>query len=238
MEDRIAKGAIAQARARQNGAKIDPRSAPKRARIELKSSQHRAKVTFGRCRAILGDSGTSGDAPETPRDASGELPGRPGVSGNAPGTLPRHSRDAPRRSRDASGSVRRSFFATVACAPLLAPIFGRFLEISASHGGRPTCVSLAMAQSKRMSRLFRYESARAAETDEKRTEIERKWSENGGRTPPRASRAPTERPGERSFTQDARFFGRRSERRRGAAQKERFGGAVGAHDVRRPRRRV
>ena len=64
--------------------------------------------------------------------------------------------------------------------PRLEDAFGVIFSVFGEKtSGGPTLNPLAMAQSKRMSRLFRYESARAAETDEKRTEIERKWSENG-----------------------------------------------------------
>lgn len=89
--------------------------------------------------------------------------------------------------------------------------------------------------SRNACRAFSVARARARR---KRTQSDRKTVRKSLRNrsgdPLERSGTPSERPGERSLAQDGRFFGKRSERRRGAAQRERFGGAVGAPDLRVP----
>ena len=91
--------------------------------------------------------------------------------------------------------------------------------------GVATCVSLAMAQSKRMSDVFGQNTHATPKTTENGAKTEPK------RSPERAVRTENEQV-ERSLAQDARFFLKRSARGGVAAQKERFGGAVGAPDLR------
>ena len=124
---------------------MDRQSTPAdRRQSELKSSQNRVKVALRRCRAILGDSGASGDAPETPRDSPGELPGRPrSVSGRSPGA-PGRSRNAPGRSADASHSVLCAFLfdvhARTRCRIASRTIFDDFRVACGTPDRRFVCI--------------------------------------------------------------------------------------------------
>ena len=179
----------------ENRSQIAPKSTPNRSKIDEKSLREPSARSW----TIRGGSGTlpvrSGHAPESSQDTPGRRSG--GL---------RALRAAPGRPRDVPKTRRRAFG-------------GRFLRRSRAHPFSHRCpdvfsrfpcrvrVARRAFHSRRRSRnACRAFCVARALAQRKRTKIERKWSENGGRTPPRASRAPTERPGERSFTQDARFF--------------------------------
>ena len=181
-----------------------------------------------------GSSGRSGAI----RGASGVLPGRSGRRSERSRDTPGAPRDAPGRPRDPlerpksePGRSRVDFwersFRTVVRETLPGQFSGRF----GSLGGGPDVDSAAPCQC--FVRVELFLSTRPPDH-----KIDRQRLENGSQIAPQVasgdrSGAPDD-PGERSLAQDERFFGERSERRRSAAQRERFGGAVGAPDARTP----
>ena len=206
-------------------------------KFEPTSSQNQAKIVREAFGTLRGDPGGARGGPGTrrraPRDPFGTFRGAPGAPRGTPGA----ARGAPRTSRDAPETRRTAFGAPFLRRSRPHPFSRRVDEFlrfprRARDGRHAFCIGFY--STKRMSRLFRCTSARAAETHEKHSKNGPEITPKSLRRPARALRAPPERPGERRLAQDERFFGKRSERRRGAAQRERFGGAVGAPDVRSP----
>ena len=105
-------------------------------RKSLRDAPGRSEASPGRPR----DGQTSARNP--PRALPGRSRGAPEGSPGAPG----RSRHGPERSEDAADSVRMSFYATFACAPVVASICGRFFAISTSRAGGSTRVSYAFLQ--------------------------------------------------------------------------------------------
>ena len=150
------------------------------------------------------------------------------VSGGAselPRGVPRRSwsvlkapESPPRRPGEATGSLFRATFSQSVSQEAPAAISDRILGRLQAARGLFHCTGAVF----RDGRPF---LVRAACRPPNRAKID-------PRTTPDRPQIEAERPGERSLAQDRRFFGKRSERRRGAAQRERFGGAVGAPELR------
>jgi hypothetical protein len=190
--------------------------------------QNRSRGSSGRSGAIRGASGVlpgrSGRRSESSRDT-------PGAPRDAPG----RPRDPPERPKSEPGRPRIDFWERSFRTVVRETLPGRFSDVFGSLGGGPDVDSAAPCQC--FVRVERFSSKRPPDH-----KIDRKRLENGPQIAPdrsrKSSRTPPERPGERRFAQDRRFLGKRSERRRGAAQEERYGGAVGAPDLRSTRGRV
>ena len=210
-----------------------------RTKIEPTSSQNRAKIVREAFGTLRGDPGGARGGPGTrrraPRDPFGTFRGAPGAPRGGPGA----ARGVPRTSRDAPETRRTTFGAPFLRRSRPHPFSHRFSDEflrfprRARDGRHAFCIGFYSI--KRMSGLFRCTIARAAETHEKRSKNDPEITPKSLRRPPRALRRPPRATGRAPFSAGRAIFGEaeRAQERRSA--EGRFGGAVGAHDVRSTR---
>ena len=186
---------------------IDPRSLQNPLQIATKSDKNRSGGPWG-------DLGRAGGPWGHSREVSGGASELPRSVPRCSWSVLKAPESPPRRLGEAAGSLFRATFSQSVSQEAPAAISDRILGRLPVARGLFHCTGAVF----REGRPF---LVRAACRAPKRAKID-------PRATPERPQIEAERTGERSLAQDRRFFGKRSERRRGAAQRERFGGAVGA----------
>ena len=200
--------------------KLTPKNDRKRPNIEAKRSQNRPQIAPGGSGAPPGRSGASRGVPGAPQ----ETPGSRKSSQKTPNWSQKRAQIEPDRSQRAPGRSRDAFaersFRTVVRETLPERLSDDF---RAPRGGRDTQSTRHGAVETHVGR-FLSERPRDPEND-------RKWSENGAQTVPRASRAHRKRARRTQFSAGRAIFWEAVQAQEGRSAEERFGGAVGAHEA-------